>query len=684
MRGLVLALAVIAVAAGMAPVARPAGAQVGPTFTVGLQPGWNLVGWVEPEASVQHLFDTIPRAEVVFAWDAKEQRFRGAYADPPLNAQGDLEQLKPGMGLWLWLGGNDPFAWTRPLSREPTVDFVSLHEGWNLVAWTGLDGVAAATGLEHLADDLARVMMWDAAASQYVEYDATDSAPDEMPLLRRGGALWISASAEVHWEQAVVIDPTVVFHGEVSEAQQGHVRARVDHVVAHYAQRLGTYLSNTAFHFTANDALFRDVTAAVKGAASSWNCLDYGAEAGFLNLSCDRLEIDWVYFFAVRSHLTVPVARELWWTIWGWDRYERAFYQASLEDAFPASYESYEVALEEFRRRASLWESPVQRPLHPSGPSSPEFAFLGVDWLVRRAGTYSIHEFLQAIPWAENWEDAFTKVFGLTPGEFYDEFESYVGTIVPPRWDVSGSFFDQDGDALGKWLFRTVAQPVEGHGESRISHVIRGFRMKLAAGIYNFSVGARCDFQTIPLGWYDGEGGLTANQAEAGQEVVDGSEISFEVKLPRLPSEVSPLCELPPRLTISGVVTGPDGQPVPDIYLATARIDLSTTTARERFRLADDATVTADDGTFSFKVLDEITYWIQVESATCEGRSGLVLGWYDAVAGFARLGSLAETGHVVVDGKSVTGIHVRLPEWEYSRHTRERQRCAPSDSESGR
>ena len=285
MRGLVLALAVIAVAAGMAPVARPAGAQVGPTFTVGLQPGWNLVGWVEPEASVQHLFDTIPRAEVVFAWDAKEQRFRGAYADPPLNAQGDLEQLKPSAWGLALVGRErsirlDPATFSRCHSRrefQPAVDFVSLHEGWNLVAWTGLDGVAAATGLEHLADDLARVMMWDAAASQYVEYDATDSAPDEMPLLRRGGALWISASAEVHWEQAVVIDPTVVFHGEVSEAQQGHVRARVDHVVAHYAQRLGTYLSNTAFHFTANDALFRDVTAAVKGAASSWNCLDYGA-----------------------------------------------------------------------------------------------------------------------------------------------------------------------------------------------------------------------------------------------------------------------------------------------------------------------------------------------------------------------------------------------------------------------
>ena len=691
---LVLSLSVLAVVAGLATVARPAEAQAGPTFTVGLQPGWNLVGWVEPEASVQHLFDTIPRAEAVFAWDAKEQRFRGAYADPSLNTQRDLEEIKPGMGLWVWLDGTDPFAWKRPISRDPAVDSLSLQEGWNLVAWTGLDGVAAATGLERLVDDGARVMMWDATGSRLVEYDATVSAPDGAPLLRRGGALWVSASAELDWGHEVVIEPTVVFHGDVPEARQAHVRATVDHVVVHYAERFGTYLSNTTFHFTANDSLFQDMTEEVKGAASSLDCLDYGAEAAFFNLSCDQLDVDWVYFFALRSHLTVPVARELGWTKRGWDLYERALYRGSLEDAFPASYESYEAAHEEARRRVGEWEPAPKRPLHPAGQWSPSLGFLGVDWLVRRAGTYSVYEFLLAIPWAESSADAFGDVFGLTPDEFYDEFELYVGTIVPPRWELSGSFFDKNGDALGKWLLRTVAQPVADYGERSSSQRLQGYRlfrgftppgfsMKVEAGAYILSVAARCDAQTILLGWYDGAGGLTTNRAEAASVVVEGGEVSIDIKLPRLPSEVSPLCKLESRVAIEGVVTGPDGQPVPDIYLQASLTDFSPATSREYERYPIDIAITDDDGTFKLHVLDDRTYRIDVRSGRCEEEPISILGSYDSVAGFTRQLAPGESTHIAIEGEDVTGIHVRLPAWEYGIHLQERQKCRPSGSDSG-
>ena len=162
-------------------------------------------------------------------------------------------------------------------------------------------------------------------------------------------------------------------------------------------------------------------------------------------------------------------------------------------------------------------------------------------------------------------------------------------------------------------------------------------------------------------------------------------DVSIEIKLSRLPSEVSPLCELEPRLTIAGVVTGPDGQPVPDLYVRAARIDYFTVSSRERERLADDGTITAADGTFSLSVLDEITYWILVDSASCEGGIGLTLGSYDSVTGFTTLGSYdrGDSTHVVVQGEDVTGIHVRLAAREYGYHLRDRQRCGSSDQTPG-
>ena len=178
-----------------------------------------MVGWTEPKARIQHLFDTIPQAEVVLAWDAKARRFRAAYADPTLDVHGDLEELEPGMGLWVWLGGTKPLPWTRPMSPDATVDYVSLREGWNLVAWTGLDGVTAETALESIKDEFAGAMIWNAAAFRLVEYDPTASKADSLPLLRRGDALWVSAPCEYEdsraGRQAVDIEQTMVFEADV-------------------------------------------------------------------------------------------------------------------------------------------------------------------------------------------------------------------------------------------------------------------------------------------------------------------------------------------------------------------------------------------------------------------------------------------------------------------------------------
>ena len=110
------------------------------TVTTVLQPGWNLAGWTEAEANVEAIFDDIPRLAVAYAWDADFQRFRLAMRNDPAGL-GDLQRLAPGMGLWLFLTGNEPVSWTRPMVSSAGI--ARLHPGWNLVVWAGEDGAPA-------------------------------------------------------------------------------------------------------------------------------------------------------------------------------------------------------------------------------------------------------------------------------------------------------------------------------------------------------------------------------------------------------------------------------------------------------------------------------------------------------------------------------------------------------------
>ena len=444
---------------GLATTSSPAQAEGSPSYTVQLQPGWNLAGWTEPEADISSLFEAIPAVQAAYAWDAGSQRFLAAFPGQSVGRGSDFETLRPGMGLWLWLGGTEPFVWTRPRPPDPSTAALLLQEGWNLVTWMGFDGVTAEHALAALGSDLNVAMSWDAATGQFLEYSA-EATTSTLHRLQRGHPFWVSVAADREWPQAVPLEPAVVFHGDVSPARETEARAMVHHLVEHFAERFGMYLSDTTFHLTANDARFREVTARLLGEAPSWSCQQYGEGAVFWDLNCSRWEVDWVYFYALLSHMGTRESSEPWgWTLRGWQRYESLLYGDSLRAEFPTSYRSYELAIEESRRRVSWMHHPVERPLHRSGPWGVDLEILGVDWVTRQAGSHSLYEYHQALVRGLRWEDAFTDAFGLAPEVFYDEFEEYIGTIVPPRWYVIGSFLDKDGERLAKWLFQAKAHP---------------------------------------------------------------------------------------------------------------------------------------------------------------------------------------------------------------------------------
>ena len=181
----------VGLGSGWAPLPREA---VADSPGAELQPGLNLAGWIEPEAGIEALFDAIPQLEVVHSWDAETQSFRSAFADLPGHPAGDLTTLSPGMGLWLWIRGDEPVTWTRMAAPDPSAGLVSLSEGWNLVAWAGGEGATFSQALDALDGSLEGAWTWDAEAASLLP-------GDDSRQLSRGDAVWLSMSSERLWLQ---------------------------------------------------------------------------------------------------------------------------------------------------------------------------------------------------------------------------------------------------------------------------------------------------------------------------------------------------------------------------------------------------------------------------------------------------------------------------------------------------
>ena len=136
------------------------------TITTELHPGWNLVGWIGPDTPVADLFEEIPALQLVSARDAHADRYvraRRGDGSPP----GSLRLLTPGMGLWLWIGGDEPVAWARP--AEAAGVLLQLQRGLNLAAWSGGPG-SLEDALAGFGAALSSVHRWNAETQRYESY----------------------------------------------------------------------------------------------------------------------------------------------------------------------------------------------------------------------------------------------------------------------------------------------------------------------------------------------------------------------------------------------------------------------------------------------------------------------------------------------------------------------------------
>ena len=190
------------------------------TAVTALHPGDNYVGWVSGSITIEELFSSIPRLEVAYVWLARLGRWRVASPELP-GSFNTMRVLEPGTGLYLKLGGTEPYEWNRPLN--PVRGTVELTAGHNLVAWLGEDDVPLGRAVRGIGTALIDARHPDGTNRN----------------LKRGDALWVEVSRNVRWLQPTGKLPALEFPGGTTPSLEENIRAELASVITYYNDTFG-------------------------------------------------------------------------------------------------------------------------------------------------------------------------------------------------------------------------------------------------------------------------------------------------------------------------------------------------------------------------------------------------------------------------------------------------------------
>ncbi|MCY3880553.1 MAG: hypothetical protein OXG61_00350 [Chloroflexi bacterium] len=451
--------------------------------------------------------------------------------------------------------------------------------------------------------------------------------------------------------------PAIHFWGDVPEYQQVAVRARTASVVEFFEARYGVRVPGLEVHVGADDAALDEATRSAAGAREWVGFAQYRDGLLFIRMDASADAIGHLYFYAIQDSLSPGRGGGPGWLNEGAAAYAAHLYQHARGGR------SLDEAMDYNRWASSYVSAPLEhfdaeRPAVPQTDASKSLAALAVGWLVEQGGEDSLIAYYRLLPASETWTEAFEAAFGLPFTEVYSAFAAYRAETVAVRRDVSGGVLGPDGKPVEDWRIDIEAYPegsqhVFGLREDATNEGFSGdFTSRLPDGTYVLALVTRCPGGSwVDLGWYGGESGFTASDTEAAHVVVAGEDIEgLVIRLPSLPDEMFPeRCSYGPRVTVSGVVTGLDGRPRPNIYL-TSHDPVSG--------LWPDNAVSAADGSFTLSLPEEAAYRISA-APVCEhkGRFTPVWGGEHRVGGGVDLDA---DGLLVVGSEDIAGVEVQL------------------------
>ena len=583
-RGLAGLLVGLALAWGAASNAGTASAS-GETVTTELVPGWNLAGWMGEEAGVDDLFEEIPALEVVHAWDAGEQAFLWAVRDTGAPYR-TLETLTPGMGLWLYLGGTEPFAWTRSLAPESRA--VSLRAGFNLVAWAGPHDLTVEQVLRQLGDTPLPAWVWNWGAQR-----VDDASLLSVGALPRGSALWLHLPRDRQWTQADVPYRTE-FVGEFPLARRFELMGRIDGVMAFFVQRFGVSVSGfkVVFGDTSSDVF----------------CGGYAARHIFLQEPCFGAEPH-EYSHVVQEYLGTLQPDGTWGHIPEGYRIGPAWLSEAVANIASAVY--WDLAgvdsLDEHRRNSELAGVTNPNALEDiqydmfigDGGANYRLASLAAHWLVNNVGEQALYEFYRVRPSSVSWEEAFLQAFGMPIEVFYEEFEAYRDELAEPFPQVEGRVVGPDGEGVEDIRIEVIPAGAGEQLNVKTDEAGR-FSGRTLQGTYEVSI--FWSDSPCHIGWYGGPDGHTIDPTQINRlEFAESDGTGIVI---RLPGPGPDLCR-----TISGVVVDTSGEPVAGLWVSASA---------QHKQVGYSGQDTTQEGAFSLLVRAGGTYEIHMSTGIAE------------------------------------------------------------------
>ena len=649
-------LAVLALWAALQPAVARAEEPSGDIVTV-LQPGENLVGWIAAEAPVGDLFAAVPEIEAVWAWDARSRRWRVASPRVP-EALHSLPTLRPGMGLLVQIGGDQPVEWTR--SAVPARGLVQLRPGPNLVAWSGPDDSQIGWWSKGVGISLVSAGVPSGGERGWSLYDPEDAASAEaFPAINRGDALWVTSSRNINWLQPTGVLPKIEFPGGASQQLQEQMHSYLLRTLEFYGE---TYAIQADFaNLTAYVPKSREALNAVDGqwvesefwesGAGGWAGLDSFVvkRRGASGLGPDyspRGTLSHEYFHIIQEQLAGLSGFAPLWLLEGITTWMQ--WRHGEEQGFDG------LGVFDFSERTRVTRS--NRASLESSSQPYAYGLVASDFLAQRAGGDALIEFWRLQPWLDDgsvagsyiagsytlWRDAFLEAFGVDVAEFYSAFCRFRRGEMTPDYDddtlclddgvrvVSGALVDDEGTAIIGAVVR--AEPLDGWRESDFGRVGRPIARTDSQGRFALRF---ADSGTGPTGLHVAIGGLCAGWYAAGGLVRGSTAIPFDDSIADIRITVpSGTCR-----RIEGAVVGPDGVGLPGATVVLSRV-------RESAR-----SHTASDGSFAFVASSRHihTLWVEFGDGCAISFAG-----GDNVAPFTRFGNLT------ID--ELDGIRLVVPE----------------------
>ena len=433
--------------------------------TVALQPGDNFVGWIGAPIAVGDVFAAVPKALLIYRWDANSRLYRYAIR----GVGGTLPRLDPGMAVTIRVVGNEPVEWAQPVT--PVTGMVTLHDGVNWVAWSGredwpLDEVARGIGKALVRLELGDFVYESGSA------DADMADPQiPFPLIARGDGLRVTVNRDVRWLQPTGILPNVVWVGQLGQRLRDEISADIRRVLDYFADELAVetdFADTTILVWHGIEAALEyqksgqeprirhDEPAVLRAHLTGYGGTGGGTPWGLYVAACwwsppcpqnqlvpptEFMAHEWFHY------LQLQLAGRDWYVTPQWLLEGAAVWAgeglavANGENTFASSRESY-------RRDVARTSATLEGAEQLNDPWQYFLGVLGVDLLAANSDRDAPIEYLRLLypqaleperRWSSepHWQAAFRGAFGFDVQEFYTEFERWRGELplTGPRYD---------------------------------------------------------------------------------------------------------------------------------------------------------------------------------------------------------------------------------------------------------